>query len=38
MSNRFAFWTWIGTLSKIAELGDTIFIVARKQPLILLHW
>lgn len=25
-------------LSKLPELGDTIFIVLRKQPLIFLHW
>jgi hypothetical protein len=25
-------------LSKVPELGDTIFIVLRKQPLIFLHW
>ncbi|XP_024226438.1 elongation of very long chain fatty acids protein 6-like [Bombus vosnesenskii] len=32
------FWTFLFILSKIAELGDTIFIVLRKQPLIFLHW
>ena len=25
-------------LSKVPELGDTLFIVLRKQPLIFLHW
>lgn len=25
-------------LSKLPELGDTIFVVLRKQPLIFLHW
>lgn len=25
-------------LSKLPELGDTLFIVLRKQPLIFLHW
>lgn len=31
-------WTTLFSLSKIVELGDTAFIVLRKQPLILLHW
>jgi len=32
------FWTTMFVLSKVPELGDTIFIVLRKQPLIFLHW
>ncbi|KAK6620939.1 hypothetical protein RUM43_011238 [Polyplax serrata] len=32
------FWSWMFVLSKLPELGDTIFIVLRKQPLIFLHW
>ncbi|XP_022201491.1 elongation of very long chain fatty acids protein 6 isoform X1 [Nilaparvata lugens] len=32
------FWTWLFVLSKLPELGDTIFVVLRKQPLIFLHW
>jgi len=32
------FWTWMFVLSKLPELGDTLFIVFRKQPLIFLHW
>ncbi|KAG6804619.1 elongation of very long chain fatty acids protein 6-like [Apis laboriosa] len=32
------FWTWMFVLSKLPELGDTIFIVLRKQELIFLHW
>ncbi|CAL8113032.1 unnamed protein product [Orchesella dallaii] len=35
---QFAFWSWIGVFSKLLEMGDTIFIVLRKQPLIFLHW
>lgn len=33
-----AFWAWLFVLSKVLELGDTAFIVLRKQPLIFLHW
>jgi len=32
------FWTWMFVLSKVPELGDTLFIVFRKQTLIFLHW
>jgi len=32
------FWTLMGVLSKLFELGDTVFIVLRKQKLIFLHW
>jgi len=32
------FWSLLFVLSKVPELGDTIFIVLRKQPLIFLHW
>ena len=31
-------WSWLFCLSKMPELGDTFFIVLRKQPLIFLHW
>jgi len=33
-----AFWAFMFTISKVYELGDTIFIVLRKQQLIFLHW
>lgn len=33
-----AFWGYMFTMSKVYELGDTMFIVLRKQPLIFLHW
>ena len=32
------FWTYMFTLSKLPELGDSIFIVLRKRPLIFLHY
>jgi hypothetical protein len=31
-------WSWLFILSKVPELIDTAFIVARKQKLIFLHW
>jgi len=31
-------WSFLFVLSKLPELGDTLFIVLRKQPLIFLHW
>lgn len=33
-----SFWTFLFTVSKVLELGDTVFIVLRKQNLIFLHW
>ena len=33
-----AFWGFAFAVSKVYELGDTIFVVLRKQPLIFLHW
>ncbi|KAK7112176.1 very long chain fatty acid elongase 6-like [Littorina saxatilis] len=32
------FWSFLFTVSKVYELGDTLFIILRKQPLIFLHW
>lgn len=33
-----AFWACMFALSKIAEFGDTMFLVLRKRPVIFLHW
>ncbi|CAG7828765.1 unnamed protein product, partial [Allacma fusca] len=38
MTMSHVFWEFIGTWSKVVELGDTFFVILRKQPLILLHW
>ncbi|XP_033738665.1 putative fatty acid elongation protein 3 [Pecten maximus] len=32
------FWSSMFAISKVIELGDTIFIVLRKQQLLFLHW
>ncbi|KAJ1346882.1 hypothetical protein KIN20_001805 [Parelaphostrongylus tenuis] len=33
-----SFWACMFALSKVAELGDTVFLVIRKRPVIFLHW
>uniref|UniRef100_A0A0N5AJJ7 Elongation of very long chain fatty acids protein n=1 Tax=Syphacia muris TaxID=451379 RepID=A0A0N5AJJ7_9BILA len=33
-----SFWACAFAISKVAELGDTFFVVMRKKPLIFLHW
>ena len=35
---RNAVWAYMFTVAKTIELGDTLFIVLRKQPLVFLHW
>ncbi|KAF7493473.1 Elongation of very long chain fatty acids protein 6 [Sarcoptes scabiei] len=35
---RLTLWYWLFVWSKVYELGDTIFIILRKQKLIFLHW
>lgn len=32
------FWVYLFHLSKLMELGDTVFLILRKRPVIFLHW
>uniref|UniRef100_A0A0M3IGQ8 Elongation of very long chain fatty acids protein n=1 Tax=Ascaris lumbricoides TaxID=6252 RepID=A0A0M3IGQ8_ASCLU len=32
------YWGWLFVMSKAPELGDTLFLVLRKRPVIFMHW
>ena len=36
--NVSSFWVYLFTMSKFVELGDTIFLLIRKRPVLFLHW
>lgn len=36
--NVTAFWVFVFLMSKFAELGDTLFLVAKKRNVMFLHW
>lgn len=38
MNRVTAFWTYAFVMSKVVEMGDTFFVLARKQKLVFLHW
>lgn len=38
VNGPYGFWCMLFVASKIPELGDSIFVVLRKQKLIFLHW
>lgn len=38
LNGFYGLWVTLFILSKLVELGDTAFIILRKQPLIFLHW
>jgi len=32
------YWGWMFVMSKAPELGDTLFLIVRKKPVIFMHW
>lgn len=32
------YWGWMFVMSKALELGDTLFLILRKRPVIFMHW
>jgi elongation of very long chain fatty acids protein 6 len=32
------YWGWLFVMSKAPELGDTLFLIIRKRPVIFMHW
>jgi len=32
------YWGWMFVMSKAPELGDTMFLIVRKKPVIFMHW
>lgn len=38
VNGAYGLWVWLFILSKVPELGDSVFVVLRKQKLIFLHW
>ncbi|KAH7725436.1 Protein ELO-2 [Aphelenchoides avenae] len=32
------YWGWMFVMSKAPELGDTLFLILRKRPVIFMHW
>jgi hypothetical protein len=38
LDNPSGLWSFMFILSKLFELGDTVFLIIRKKPVIFLHW